>query len=96
MPARIIFRDKYIYADKAIREMIIWRLPYTDSEPYDFKYLLMYGYPGKCLVRYDDERGKGDHRHDGDREEAYTFIPVEQLIQDFKTDIEHMRGEQHE
>ncbi len=69
----------------------------TDSErPYGLKYRLYYGYPGKCLVRYDNERGKGDHRHDGDRETSYSFISVEQLIQDFKADIERLRGEHHE
>lgn len=97
MPARLLFRDKYVYADGAIREMVIWRLPDTDSEkPHGLKYRLYYGFPGKCLVRYDNERGKGDHRHDGDREMSYTFITAEQLIQDFKADIERLRGKQYE
>jgi len=47
-------------------------------------------------VRYDNERGKGDHRHDGDQETSYSFISVEQLIQNFKADIERLRGEHHE
>ena len=97
MPAQLNFRDKYIYTDGAIREMVIWSLPETDSErPQGLKYRLYYGYPGKCLVRYDNERGKGDHQHDAGKEEPYTFISVEKLIQDFKADIERLRGEQHE
>jgi len=77
--------------------MVIWRLPDKDSErPQGLKYRLYYGYPDRCLVRYDNERSKGDHRHDGDQEQPYTFTSVEQLIQDFKTDIERLRGEQHE
>ncbi|GMR21587.1 MAG: DUF6516 family protein [Gammaproteobacteria bacterium] len=97
MPSQLIFRDKYVYADGAIREMVIWRLPDTDSEgPHGLKYRLYYGYPGKCLVRYDNERGKGGHRRDGGKEDPYTFISIEQLIQDFKADIERLRGEQHE
>ncbi len=66
------------------------------ARPHGLKYRLYYGYPGKCLVRYDNERGKGDHRHERDQEERYTFISVEQLIQDFKTDIERLRGDHHE
>lgn len=94
MSARLLFRDKYVYADGATREMVVWRLPDTDSErPNGLKYRLYYGYPGKCLVRYDNERSKGDHRHDGGQEEPYTFISVEQLIRDFKSDIERLRGE---
>ncbi len=97
MVAQLLFRDKYVYADGAIREMVIWRLPVTDNErPHGLKYRLYYGYPGKCLVRYDNERGKGDHRHERDQEERYIFISVEQLIRDFKTDIERLRGNHHE
>lgn len=94
MSARLLYRDKYIYADGAIREMVIWRLPEADTEwPHGLKYSLFYGHSGKCLVRYDNERGKGDHRHAGDQEEPYGFTSIEQLIQDFKADIERVRGE---
>ena len=97
MAAQLLFRDKYIYADGAIREMVIWRLPEEDSErPHGLKYSLFYGHSGQCLVRYDNERGKGDHRHAGDQKTPYSFISVEQLIQDFKTDIERIRGDYDE
>lgn len=93
MSAQLLFRDKYIFADGAIREMVIWRLPEADSErPHGLKYNLFYGYPELCLVRYDNERGKGDHRHEDDQETPYRFISVKQLIQDFKADIERLRG----
>jgi len=97
MVTQLLFRDKYVYADGAIREMVIWRLPQPDSErPHGLKYRLYYGYPGKSLVRYDNERGKGDHRHEGEHEAGYTFISVEQLIRDFKADIDRLRGEHDE
>ena len=64
MAAQLIFREKIVYADGAIREMVIWRLPETDGKrAHDLKYRLYYGYQDKSLVRYDNERGKGDH-HD--------------------------------
>ncbi len=94
MSAKLLFRDKYIYADGAIREMVIWRLPEADRErPHGLKYSLFYGRHGKCLLRYDNERGKGDHRHAGDQETAYDFKSVEQLILVFKTGIERLRGD---
>ena len=97
MYAQLLFRDKYVYADAAIREMVIWQLPEVDSErPHGLKYRLYYGYPDQCLVRYDNERGKGDHRHYGDQETSYTFTSVEQLIQDFKADIDQLRGDRHD
>lgn len=97
MAAKLIFRDKYLYADGAIREMVIWKLPKTDNERlHGLKYRLYYGYPGKCLVRYDNERGKGDHRHEGSQEARYAFVSVERLIEDFRADIARLRGEDHD
>ena len=92
MSAELLFRDKFVYSDGAIREMVIWRLPHTDTErPHGLKYSLFYG-PGRSLVRYDNERGKGDHRHYGKHEEAYKFSSVENLIRDFQRDIDELRG----
>jgi hypothetical protein len=42
-------------------------------------------------VRYDNERGKGDHRHIGEREEGYAFVTLEQLLADFRRDVEGWR-----
>ena len=38
-------------------------------------------------MRYDNEIGKGDHRHFCDKEYAYTFTTPEKLITDFQKDI---------
>ena len=93
MKARLLLRNKRVYSDGAIREMVIWKLPMADAErPHGLKYRLYYGIDGSCLVRYDNERGKGDHRHYGDREENYQFVSVEQLLDDFGSDIERLRN----
>jgi Family of unknown function (DUF6516) len=56
------------------------------------KYRLYYGLAdGTCVVRYDNETGKGDHRHEGDREESYAFTDVETLVADFLADIARVR-----
>jgi hypothetical protein len=44
------------------------------------------------VVRYDNETGKGDHRHVGDREEPYRFVSVERLVEDFLGDVARARG----
>jgi len=94
MQARLVYREKYIYSDGAVREMVLWQLPKTTSErSHGLKYRLYYGLPdGTCIVRYDNETGKGDHRHTEDREEQYRFTDVETLLADFLTDIEKARG----
>ena len=96
MVAKLLFREKLVYADGAIREMTLWQLPETSAErPYGLKYRLYYGLAdGSCVVRYDNELGKGDHRHFGDREEAYVFVDVESLVADFLADVGRSRGEE--
>jgi hypothetical protein len=46
------------------------------------------------LIAYDNERGKGDHRHFLDREEPYQWRGVERLIADFLNDAREFRGEE--
>lgn len=94
MAAEPIFSSKFIYPDGAVREMVLWKLPKsTSAHPRGLKYRLHYGYPdGRTEVRYDNEKGKGDHRHIGTREESYRFTDVETLVSDFLSDIEHLRG----
>jgi len=92
-PAMLVFRDKLVFPDGAILEIIIWRLPQPDVErPHGLKYSLYYGKDGVRLVGYDNERGKGDHRHYGPHEEQYEFTSVEQLMFDFDVDVQRLRG----
>ena len=92
MKATLLLRNKRVYVDGAIREMVIWKLPTPDTErPHGLKYSLYYGFSGKSLIRYDNERGKGDHRHYGEHEEPYRFTSVEQLLADFRDDVERAR-----
>lgn len=98
MQARLLYREKYVYADGAIREMVLWQLPgkFTDKSP-GLKYRLYYGLAaGTCLVRYDNETGKGDHKHFLDKEVPYRFKNVESLVADFLSDIEYARSSENE
>jgi hypothetical protein len=94
MPARLLYRQKFIYPEGAIRDMVLWQLPKpTKDRPHGLKYRLYYGLAdGTCVVRYDNETGKGGHRHYGEREEPYRFIDVETLVANFLEDIARVRG----
>ena len=72
---------------------LLWRVP-SPVRPsvHGLKYSLFYGRPGIREVGYDNERGKGDHRHYGDLEEPYSFAGVDQLIADFLADVRRLRG----
>jgi hypothetical protein len=46
-----------------------------------------FGRQAPCVVGYDNETGKGDHKHFGKRELHYRFVDVETLVADFYTDV---------
>lgn len=88
------FYDRGEYPDGTIVEMTIWLVPQpVVGSTHSFKYSLFYGYPGKRVVSYDNERGKGDHRYFEGQEEPYSFSTVETLVADFLSDVRHARGE---
>ena len=92
-PATLIFRDKLVFLDDTIQEMVIWKLPTIDPErPHGLKYSLYFGKDGERIVGHDNERGKGDHRHYGQIEENYEFTSVEQLMSDFEADVQKYRS----
>ncbi|MCJ9672175.1 DUF6516 family protein [Neorhizobium sp. BETTINA12A] len=94
MKAELVIRERVVFGDGAILEIKVWRVPdHVPPSQHLLKYSLFYGRPGKRLVGYDNERGKGDHRHYGDREESYRFVSIEQLLADFRQDVETSRGE---
>lgn len=93
MRARLLFRQREEFDDGAILEAVLWEVPApVAGSRHRFKYRLYYGYPGRPLVRYDNERGKGDHRHVGRVEEPYRFRTAEKLIEDFLADVAARRA----
>jgi hypothetical protein len=93
MKAELLFHQRIDYDDGAIVEMMLWRVPSPVSpSTHNLKYSLFYGRPGVREVGYDNERGKGDHRHFQGVETAYTFSTVEQLTADFWSDVLILRG----
>lgn len=96
MKAIRIFYDKALLLNGAVVEMTIWRLPRPTLErPHGLKYSLFYGYYGQRIVGYDNERGKGDHKHLGELEFRYKFESVDKMIGDFLQDVERMKNERH-
>ncbi|MDE2357678.1 MAG: hypothetical protein KGL69_13090 [Alphaproteobacteria bacterium] len=89
-----LFHQRVDFDDGAILEMTLWRVPNPVApSTHDLKYSLFYGRPGRREVGYDNERGKGDHRHFLGVETAYTFTGVDQLAADFLADVRSLRGE---
>lgn len=92
-PATRIYYAKYAMDDGAIVEIVVWAIstPVPGSS-HRFKYRLYYGRPGERIIGYDNERGKGDHKHIRGRESAYRFTTWEKLIDDFLADVAKAGG----
>lgn len=94
MKAEQIFYDKTVLPDGGIVEMVIWKVPEpVPPTTHGLKYRLFYGINGERVVGYDNERGKGDHRHVRGRETSYRFVSAEKLVADFLADVEKVRSE---
>ena len=73
-------------------EMVVWRVPRpVPPSAHGFKYRLVFVREGQRLVGYDNERGKGDHKHLRDRQVNYTFVDIQTLVEDFLRDVEQFR-----
>ncbi|WP_306532642.1 DUF6516 family protein [Geobacter sp.] len=94
-PAKLLHKRKHTYPDGTVVEMTIWQLPKPTTErPHGLKYSLHCGYAdGTLIVRYDNEQGKGDHRHFRGTEEPYHFVDIDTLISDFIRDIQEGKRE---
>lgn len=76
------------YSALAFAEVVFWQLPHPASgSTHTYKYRLVYVVNGACVLRYDNETGKGDHRHCGGLESIYVFKTYEKLMADFEMDI---------
>jgi len=42
---------------------------------------------GVCVLRFDNERGKGDHKHVGEVDADYIFTTLDALLDDFQAEI---------
>jgi len=88
MKAVALVRRRVVVAADAFVEVVIWRVPEPVSpSTHSFKYSLAYVVEQRCVLRYDNERGKGDHRHTETAEEPYTFSTPDQLMADFESDV---------
>ena len=93
MKAALLHHEKHRYNDGAILEMKLWKVPSSvPGSTHSFKYRLFYGHNGVRIITYDNERGKGDHRHICGTETPYIFVSIRQLLSDFLADVNAMRG----
>ena len=88
MKAIELVRTRIAFSETAFAELVLWQVPKpVAGSAHWFKYRLAYVVGGVCVVRYDNEVGKGDHRHFDGKEGSYNFKTPDKLIVDFQRDI---------
>jgi len=89
--ARKITRTRLVVSP-GFAELVVWKVPEPVSgSSHNYKYQLAYVVNGVCRVRYDNERGKDDHRHLDGEESRYIFRGLERLLADFWRDVNKRR-----
>lgn len=88
MKAKCLHKFRQAYAEGLI-EGVVWEVPEpVPPSEHPYKYRLVYIVEGQRVLGYDNERGKGDHKHLEGDELSYTFQDVPTLLADFKDDLE--------
>ena len=92
MKAKALAQERHVIAENAFVEIIVWRFPRpVKGSAHRLKYRLALVVDGECVLRYDNESGKGDHQHVGNSETSYSFSSYEKLLADFWTDVDAWR-----
>ncbi|MGO9634547.1 MAG: DUF6516 family protein [Steroidobacteraceae bacterium] len=92
MKAELLMRERLILSRRAFVEIVIWKLP--QPLPYSrhaFKYRLAYIANQRCVLRFDNEAGKGDHKHLDEVEATYIFTSLDALQTDFWAEVNKRR-----
>ncbi len=89
--ARLVLRTRTALHGGVV-EVVVWPVP-EPAPPslHGFKYRLVFAQAGERVVGYDNDRGKGDHKHIGALERPYPFSDLATLINDFLADVEALR-----
>ena len=92
MSAEPLINERHVLDAETFVEIVVWRLPQPlRGSVHRFKYRLALIHGGGCLLRYDNEAGKGDHRHIRGLETPYVFKGPDALLADFWDDVSKWR-----
>jgi hypothetical protein len=95
MKAEALADERHVLAGNAFVEIVVWQVPRAvRGSSHRFKYRLALIVDGECVLRYDNEAGKGDHRHVRAVETTYPFTTYARLLADFWADVDAWREQQ--
>ena len=93
MKAVLLQRSRVKLGAECFADIVIWQVPApVFGSTHRFKYRLALVVEQACVLRYDNEAGKGDHKHRGACEVPYTFTTLDRLVDDFWADVARLGG----
>ena len=88
LKATLVVRNRITHGEEFFAEIVVWLVPEPlEGSAHTYKYRLAFVAHGECVLRYDNEAGKGDHRHARGSEARYRFSTLDKLFADFERDI---------
>jgi len=96
MQAKKLAHEKYVTEQGDIIEVVIWEVPKSHHFPHGVKYRMAYIHENKRTFGYDNERGKGHHKHLFGQEKQIEFESWEKLVKQFRNQVEKIRRDLYE
>lgn len=94
MKATLLVRNRVVYTETAFAEVVVWHVPRPIAgSVHTYKYRLALVLDDVCVLRYDNESGKGDHRHVFEEKSRYRFTSIDKLFADFERDTRRILDE---
>lgn len=91
--AKLIHSFKLIDSVKGLMERKVWEVPQDEKNLDGIRYRLVYIPVGRetPAVLYDNHHPKGHHKHIDGLEIAYDYSGFENLLKDFRQDVESFK-----
>jgi Family of unknown function (DUF6516) len=88
MKATLLQKERIKLGENRFAEIVVWQVPQpVPGSAHSFKYRMALVVNEVCVLRYDNEAGKGGHKHSGGIEVSYAFSTLDQLVEDFWADV---------
>lgn len=91
----LLLHERHVLSWNSFVELLVWHVPNpVPGSAHDFRYSLALVVDDTRVLRYDNEAGKGDHKHVGGREVRYEFVDLPSMQVDFWIDVERWENDQ--
>ena len=89
MDAELLFDDRLVLSDRAFVQIKAWRVPApVRGSGHRLRYSFAFVVDDECVLRFDNEAGKRDHRHVDGIETTLEFEDLNGLLADFWKEVD--------